>query len=67
MAKKVSYSNQHQEMSQIENHRTDVTEATKEYFRPRTGEYPERFLGYSINELKFELNLRLTEIDIASS
>lgn len=67
MAKKVSFSNQHQEMSQIENHRTDVTVATKEYFRPRTGEYPERFLGYSITELKFELNLRLNEIDITSS
>ena len=67
MAKKEAFSNQHQEIAQVENHRTDVTVAIKEYFRPRTGEYPERFLGYSITELNFELELRLTEIDITSS
>jgi len=67
MVRKVSFSNQYQEMSQIESHRADVTLATKEYFRPRTGEYPERFFGYSIAELKSELTMRLAEIDVTSS
>jgi hypothetical protein len=67
MDRKVSFSNQHQELLQIESHHADVTFAISEYFRPRTGEYPERFLGYSIDELKSELTLRLAEIDITSS
>ena len=67
MANRVSFSNQHPEMTQIENHRIDVTVAIKEYFRPRTSEFPERFLGYSITELTIELNERLSEIDVSSS
>lgn len=67
MAKKVSFSNQHQEMTQIENHHIDVAMAIKEYFRPRAGEFPERFLGYSTTELTIELNERLAEIDLSSS
>ena len=67
MAKKVSFSNEHQEISHVEEHYTDVTEATKKYFKPQTGEYPERFSGYSAAELTFELKERLSELNHTSS
>lgn len=67
MVKKVSFSRRHQEISQIEVYHTDLTEATKEYFRPRTGEVSKRFLGYTISELNTERDERLAELDRTSS
>jgi hypothetical protein len=67
MVKKVSFSRQHQEISQIEVYYTDMTEAIKEYFRPRTKMLSERFLGYTITELNAERDERLAELDRTSS
>lgn len=67
MVKKVSFSKQHQEISQIEVYYADMTEATREYFKPRTEKLSERFLGYTISELNTERDERLAELDRTSS
>ncbi|OHB78592.1 MAG: hypothetical protein A2Z25_18965 [Planctomycetes bacterium RBG_16_55_9] len=67
MVKKVSFSKQHQEISQIEVYYTDITEATREYFEPRTETLSERFLGYTISELNAERDERLEELDRTTS
>lgn len=67
MVKKVSFSGQHQEISQIEVYYTDMTEATKEYFKPKTEGLSERFLGYTTSELNAERDDRLAELDLTSS
>jgi hypothetical protein len=67
MVKKVSFSQQHQEISQIEVYYTDMKEAAGEYFKPRTEKLPERFLGYTVSELNAERDECLAELDRTSS
>lgn len=67
MVKKVSFSNQHQDMAIIESHHLDVTEATKHYFKPASGQFIQRFMGYSPQELARELEGHLKELEHTSS
>lgn len=67
MAKKVSFSGQHQEISEIDSHHVDVTEAIREYFIIDVEIFHERFSGYTAPELEAELETRLNEIERSSS
>ncbi len=67
MRKRVSFSGEHQELTQIAAHHSDVTDALRLYFRPADGPYQARFAGYSLAELKDELRARLAEVDRTSA
>lgn len=64
MPRKVSFSNEHQDLTQIESHHTDVTEAIKEYLNLRTRALLENSLHHSPYKLK---NERLAELELTSS
>jgi hypothetical protein len=67
MVKKDYFSHQHQDLAEIHDHHTVITEATQAYFKPKSGGYPERFVGYTKKELQAELKERLEELDRASA
>ena len=67
MRKRISFSGEHQELTQIAAHHSDVAEALQLYFRPADGRYHARFTGYSLAELKDDLHSRLAEVDRTSA
>jgi hypothetical protein len=67
MRKRISFSGEHQELTGIAAHHSDVADALQLYFSPTDGRYRARFAGYSLAELKDELQSRLAEVDRTSA
>ena len=67
MGDRVSFSGEHQELPQIAMHHRDIVASLRIYFRPGNERFEERFAGYSSQELKNELNFRLSETDLSSA
>ena len=64
MLRNVSFSNEHQDLVQIDNHYKDVSESIEEYFNFKTKAIPERFWHEPLNKIKDE---RLAELELTSS
>lgn len=67
MAKRVTFSGDHQSLSDIALHHSDLEGALAAYFNPLTEKSGSRFVGYSSEELRHELLTRRAEIDLSSS
>jgi hypothetical protein len=67
MRKRISFSGEHQELTEIAVHHSDVADALQLYFSPTDGLHHARFTGYSLAELKNELQSRLAEVDRTST
>ncbi len=66
MAKRVSFSNQNQNLSDIVLHHSDTEISLRKYFL-NARHYPERFSAYTINEIQKELGERIHELSLTSS
>ncbi|MFA6220945.1 MAG: hypothetical protein WC647_01385 [Desulfomonilaceae bacterium] len=67
MSKKVPLSGEQLNLSEINDHYDNVTEALKRYFNPANGYYDQKFAGCSATELESELQACLEEIDRTST
>lgn len=67
MHKRVTFSGSNQLIEQIALHHRDTEEALRRYFSTTSEQIPGRFVGYSRQELKLELQKRLDELELTSS
>lgn len=66
MAKRVSFSNEHQNLSDISLHHSD-TEISLRIFFSNAKIYEDRFSSYTIDEIQKELGERISELNLTSS
>jgi len=62
----VALSGSNQDLDEIVAHFDDVSDSLKLFYSPKAPNFSERFKGYQSQQLKAELNLRLSETDTAS-
>ena len=67
MANRVTFSGDHQAISDIALHHADLESALRNYFNSSGQSLAARFVGYSSKDLKQELQNRLAEIELSSS
>jgi hypothetical protein len=66
MVKRVSFSNEHQELPEIAKHHGDVESSLRLYFS-LSSSFEDRFFGYSPKDVADELGVRVDEVDLSSS
>ncbi len=66
MAKRVSFSNEHQNLSDISLHHSDTEFSLRTYFS-NAKNYAQRFSTYTIDEIQKELGERIHELNLTSS
>ena len=66
MAKWLTFSKRNLTLEEISNHRSDVEAALYLYFSPASPTYSTRFFGYRPDQIRAELQDRLTELDFSS-
>lgn len=67
MPKRVTFSGSNQLIEQIALHHSDLEDALRQYFGMTSDHIPGRFVGYSRQELKLELQKRLDELELTSA
>ena len=67
MPKRVTFSGSNQLIAQIALHHRDIENALRQYFSITSDQVSGRFVGYSRQELKLELQNRLDELELTSS
>ena len=67
MARRVTFSGDHQSLLDIALHHSDLENALSAYLSPMTEKSGARFVGYRSEELRRELLARRAEIDLSSS
>jgi hypothetical protein len=67
MGNRISFSNKHLSLSEIASYYSDCEKALILYFNPKSAEFKDRFIGYTISEVEAKLRLRIHELEQSTS
>ena len=67
MGNRISFSNKHLSLSEIASYYADCEKALILYFSPKSVDFNDRFIGYTISEVEAKLRLRINELEQSTS
>ena len=67
MGNRILFSNKHLSLSEIASYYSDCEKALILYFSPKSVDFNDRFIGYTISEVEAKLRLRINELEQSTS
>jgi hypothetical protein len=67
MGNRISFSKKHLSLSEISSYYSDCEKALILYFSPKSVDFNDRFIGYTISEVEAKLRLRINELEQSTS